>query len=62
MAERPRKTNIFSANDQNVQTAKAMNRFYEEIDELYRGVIKRSKLSCSASMLSMSKMGAVSST
>ncbi len=48
MTERPRKANIFSANDQNVQTAKAMNRFYEEIDELYRGVIKRSKLSCSA--------------
>ena len=48
MAVNSKKANVFSTNEQSVQTAKAMNRFYEEIGELYREVIKKSKLSCSA--------------
>ena len=39
---------MLKSDDINVQTAHAMNRFYEEIDELYREAIKKSGLSQSA--------------
>ncbi len=38
----------FEGSDADIQTARSMNRFYEEIDELYREAIKKSGLSNSA--------------
>ncbi len=48
MAKAKKTKEGFEGDGQSIQTARAMNRFYEEIDELYREVVKGTGLSQSA--------------